>query len=115
MPTLRVLALSFPVDHFAVIPQPCLKPEVVSATQPASLYNSCIHFTLANLRLSGWAQRAKKKQGPPGLYVDTSPRLEAGLFVRCKERQLGPILTWPGDTLVHLLSLSAGRPAGPSP
>lgn len=37
--------------------------------------------------------------------VDTSPALEAG----------GRVTIWPGETLVYVLSLSAGRLADPSP
>lgn len=55
-----------------------------------------------------------KKAGSPGLRVDTSPMLEAGL--RQDRKIVGPlIITWPEGALVHLSSPSAGGLADPSP
>lgn len=81
---------------------------------------TCIPLQVLHSFLLGWFEALS---GPWGLNRNRVPRAtsryltKAGGWsvVRCKERWLGLILTWPGDTLVHWLSLSADRLTGPSP
>lgn len=79
MPTLRVLALTCPVDHFTIIPPPKTALSKVMRNSTWIPLQVLHLLTLVDLRL--WVgPEGQTEAGSPGLHVDTSARLEAGLW-----------------------------------
>lgn len=111
--------LSCPVSHFTVLQSLALSQ---TCTSPLSYVQLNLHPSKSPISIFtfGWleALRGSWMLNRSRVHRATCRYLtKAGGWsvVRQKERQLGPILTWPGNTLVCLLSLSVGRLADPSP
>lgn len=104
-----------PVGRFTVPQRRALSPachSLLSYVQ-LNLHPSISIFTMGWFEALRGPWMLNESRLPRAACRYTSPTLEAG---RCKtERPWGLMRTWPGDTLVHLLSLSASWLADSSP